>query len=106
LSPQEVAALLDRGVFDNEVLLKEGWVSALKYEDEITDDLKKRTGGKVRIRLVVMLAGSRQWKLTRKGQFMAEWRLWMSRRKYRHLKVCVHLVGSCRKCCIPEVALT
>lgn len=45
--PQEVAALLDRGVFDNEVLLKEGWVSALKYEDEITDDLKKRTGGKV-----------------------------------------------------------
>lgn len=44
---QDVAALLDRGVYDNEVLLKEGWVSALKYEDEITDDLKKRTGGKV-----------------------------------------------------------
>lgn len=44
---QEVAALLDRGVFDNDVLLAEGWVSGLKYEDEITDDLKKRTGGKV-----------------------------------------------------------
>lgn len=36
-------------MYDNEVLLKEGWVSALKYEDEITDDLKKRTGGKVRL---------------------------------------------------------
>lgn len=46
---QDVAALLDRGVYDNEVLLREGWVSALKYEDEITDDLKKRTGGKVSI---------------------------------------------------------
>jgi hypothetical protein len=45
---QEVAALLDRGVYDNDVLLAEGWVSGLKYEDEITDDLKKRTGGKVR----------------------------------------------------------
>lgn len=44
---QDVAALLDRGVFDNDVLLAEGWVSGLKYEDEITDDLKKRTGGKV-----------------------------------------------------------
>lgn len=44
---QEVAALLDRGVYDNDVLLNEGWVTALKYEDEITDDLKKRTGGKV-----------------------------------------------------------
>lgn len=43
-----MAALLDRGVYDNEVLLKEGWVTALKYEDEITDDLKTRTGGKVR----------------------------------------------------------
>jgi hypothetical protein len=45
---QEVAALLDQGVYDNEVLRKEGWVTDLKYEDEITDDLKKRTGGKVR----------------------------------------------------------
>lgn len=44
---QDVAALLDRGVYDNEVLHQEGWVTALKYEDEITDDLKKRTGGKV-----------------------------------------------------------
>jgi len=44
---QEVAALLDRGVYDNDVLAAEGWVTALKYEDEITDDLKKRTGGKV-----------------------------------------------------------
>jgi len=48
LSPvQEVAALLDRGVYDNEVFAKEGWVTALKYEDEIIEDLKKRTGGKV-----------------------------------------------------------
>jgi hypothetical protein len=50
---QEVAALLDRGVYDNDVLLAEGWVSGLKYEDEITDDLKKRTGGKVR-RIVLL----------------------------------------------------
>jgi hypothetical protein len=42
-----VAALLDRGVFDNEVFAQEGWVTALKYEDEIIEDLKKRTGGKV-----------------------------------------------------------
>lgn len=45
---QEVAALLDRGVYDNDVLAAEGWVTGLKYEDEIIDDLKKRTGGKVR----------------------------------------------------------
>lgn len=44
---QEVAALLDRGVYDNDVFAAEGWVSGLKYEDEIIDDLKKRTGGKV-----------------------------------------------------------
>eukprot|EP00882_Tetradesmus_deserticola_P001055 GHRQ01001141.1.p1 GENE.GHRQ01001141.1~~GHRQ01001141.1.p1 ORF type:complete len:653 (+),score=373.33 GHRQ01001141.1:173-1960(+) len=43
---EEVAGLLDRGVYDNEVLLAEGWLDSLKYEDEITDDLKKRTGGK------------------------------------------------------------
>ncbi|KAF8059999.1 hypothetical protein HT031_004937 [Scenedesmus sp. PABB004] len=43
---EEVAALLDRGVYDNEVFAQEGWVSGLRYEDEIIDDLKKRTGGK------------------------------------------------------------
>jgi len=31
----------------NEVFAQEGWVTALKYEDEIIEDLKKRTGGKV-----------------------------------------------------------
>jgi hypothetical protein len=58
---QEVSALLDRGVFDNDVLLAEGWVSGLKYEDEITDDLKKRTGGKVGggWTLVVVRSGGR-----------------------------------------------
>jgi protease-4 len=45
-SREDVAALLDRGVFDNEVFAAEGWVDGLKYEDEIIDDLKKRTGGK------------------------------------------------------------
>lgn len=34
-------------MYDNEVFAAEGWVDGLKYEDEITDDLKKRTGGKV-----------------------------------------------------------
>jgi hypothetical protein len=34
-------------VYDNEVLLAEGWVDGLKYEDEIIDQLKKMTGGKV-----------------------------------------------------------
>eukprot|EP00879_Flechtneria_rotunda_P016300 GHRR01017055.1.p1 GENE.GHRR01017055.1~~GHRR01017055.1.p1 ORF type:complete len:674 (+),score=260.41 GHRR01017055.1:690-2711(+) len=43
---EDVAALLDRGVYDNEVFASEGWVDGLKYEDQITDDLKKRTGGK------------------------------------------------------------
>ncbi|KAF6255484.1 peptidase family S49-domain-containing protein [Scenedesmus sp. NREL 46B-D3] len=43
---EEVAGLLDRGVYDNEVLLAEGWVDSLKYEDEVIADLKKRTGGK------------------------------------------------------------
>lgn len=47
---QDVAALLDRGVYDNEVFAAEGWVDGLKYEDEIIDDLKKRTGGKVTTR--------------------------------------------------------
>jgi hypothetical protein len=44
---QEVAGLLDRGVYDNEVLLAEGWVDGLQYEDEIITQLKQRTGGKV-----------------------------------------------------------
>eukprot|EP00775_Hariotina_reticulata_P006975 gene6975-7190_t len=43
---EEVAALLDRGVYDNDVFAKEGWVTGLKYEDEIIEDLKKKTGGK------------------------------------------------------------
>jgi hypothetical protein len=77
--PQEVAALLDRGVFDNEVLLKEGWVSALKYEDEITDDLKKRTGGKVSTQLVV-LAGNVTGK-ARMGDRPCSGLLGMSRRQ-------------------------
>jgi hypothetical protein len=47
LRVQEVAGLLDRGVYDNEVLLAEGWVDGLKYEDEIIEQLKKMTGGKV-----------------------------------------------------------
>lgn len=43
---EEVAGLLDRGVYDNEVLLAEGWVDSLKYEDELIEDLKRKTGGK------------------------------------------------------------
>ena len=43
---QEVKALLDKGVYDMQELADGGWVTALKYEDEIIGDLKKKTGGK------------------------------------------------------------
>lgn len=43
---QDVHALLDAGLYDMSKLVEGGWVTALKYEDEIMDDLKKRTGGK------------------------------------------------------------
>jgi hypothetical protein len=53
-----VAGLLDRGVYDNEVLLGEGWVDRLQYEDQIIADLKTRTGGKVRRTAAAHAAGS------------------------------------------------
>lgn len=43
---EEVVALLDEGVYDMEKLKAEGWVTDLKYADELEDDLKSRTGGK------------------------------------------------------------
>jgi hypothetical protein len=41
-----VKALLDKGVYDMQELADGGWVTALRYEDEIVEDLKKKTGGK------------------------------------------------------------
>ncbi|KAL4444953.1 hypothetical protein ABPG77_004003 [Micractinium sp. CCAP 211/92] len=43
---EEVAAFLDEGVFDMEVFKQRGFVDDLKYECEIEEVLKKRTGGK------------------------------------------------------------
>lgn len=43
---EEVAALLEEGVYDMKCFLEGGWVTALKYEDEVLEDLKERTGRK------------------------------------------------------------
>lgn len=40
---EEVIAMLDQGIFDNQEWLAGGWVDGLKYEDEVISDLKKRT---------------------------------------------------------------
>ena len=42
----EVEELLDSGVYDMERFLEGGWVDGLKYEDEVNDLIKERTGGK------------------------------------------------------------
>lgn len=38
--------MLDDGIFDMQKYVDGGWVTGLKYDDEILEDLKKRTGGK------------------------------------------------------------
>ena len=38
--------MLNAGIFDMQQYVNGGWVTALRYEDEVNDDLKKRTGGK------------------------------------------------------------
>ncbi|DBA80897.1 hypothetical protein WJX77_008755 [Trebouxia sp. C0004] len=43
---EEVEAMLNEGIFDMQKYVDGGWVTGLKYEDEVMDDLKKRTGGK------------------------------------------------------------
>jgi protease IV len=43
---EEVIALLDEGVYDMEKLKAQGWVTDLKYSDELEDELKGCTGGK------------------------------------------------------------
>ncbi|KAK9824686.1 hypothetical protein WJX72_012391 [[Myrmecia] bisecta] len=43
---QEVEELLDAGLYDMEKVAAGGWLTGLRYEDEILEDLKKRTGGK------------------------------------------------------------
>jgi hypothetical protein len=66
-----VAALLDRGVYDPEVFAAEGWLTGLRYEDEIIDDLKKRTGGKVgrpRLRLCVFGGGGVALAMTQRSR--------------------------------------
>ena len=43
---QELSALLEEGVYDMERFLEGGWVTGLKYEDEVLADLKLRIGCK------------------------------------------------------------
>lgn len=43
---EEVEAMLNEGIFDMQKFVDGGWITALKYEDEVMDDLKTRTGGK------------------------------------------------------------
>ena len=38
--------MLDEGIFDMQKFVDGGWVTGLKYDDELLEDLKKRTGGK------------------------------------------------------------
>ena len=38
--------MLNAGIFDMQKYADDGWVTGLKYEDEVREDLKKRTGGK------------------------------------------------------------
>jgi protease-4 len=42
----EVEALINEGVYEMETLKAGGWITDIKYADEIEEDLKKRTGGK------------------------------------------------------------
>ena len=42
----QVEAMLDRGIYRNEDFVEGGWVSALRYEDEVMRDLEKRTDSK------------------------------------------------------------
>ncbi|MEW5297773.1 MAG: hypothetical protein WDW36_000957 [Sanguina aurantia] len=42
----EVETMLNKGIFDVAELVAGGWLTGLKYEDEVIDDLKVRTGGK------------------------------------------------------------
>lgn len=38
--------MLNEGIFDMQKFVDGGWVTGLRYEDEVMDDLKTRTGGK------------------------------------------------------------
>lgn len=43
---EQVEEMLNAGIFDMQQYADDGWVTGLKYEDEVREDLKKRTGGK------------------------------------------------------------
>jgi hypothetical protein len=42
----EVAEMLDQGVFNMRAFKKGGWVTGLKYADQVRDIIKARSGGK------------------------------------------------------------
>eukprot|EP00798_Chlamydomonas_sp_ICE-L_P004080 gene4080-14177_t len=43
---EEVLAMMEEGIFDMQKFMDGGWLTGLRYEDEVIDDMKKRTGGK------------------------------------------------------------
>ena len=38
--------MLDKGIYKMEDYVEDGWVTALRYEDEVMKDLEKRTNSK------------------------------------------------------------
>ena len=44
LQMPQVEEMLDAGYFDMKDYLEGGWVTGLRYESEVIDDLKQRTG--------------------------------------------------------------
>jgi protease-4 len=43
-TPEQVAALLDEGAYDPSRFVEGGWVTGLKYEDELNKIIEERTG--------------------------------------------------------------
>jgi hypothetical protein len=46
LSDAQAEALVNEGVYRMQRFVDGGWVTGLRYEDEVMEDLKGRTGGK------------------------------------------------------------
>lgn len=42
---KEAEELLDAGIFDNEIFLREGWVDGLLYEDEVVNEILRPAAG-------------------------------------------------------------
>lgn len=54
--------MLDEGIFDMQKYVDGGWVTGLKYDDEVLEDLKKRTAGKAdQLRCVSSVLSTTCW---------------------------------------------